>query len=200
MYFSLDYNIMNGFVPDQQQKMSLMRRIWLTFTTNERNMRHTATFVALHHDSCQPLVIITTLRDHEGPGWQRDFDFISDSFKWDLWDRTYKLSLFEKSRLQRGWSNMSNSFLQIIRILLDLLLSRNEIGLVKQLLANGPDHPDGLTHCEEEWDPICRYQLCAVWAFKGFYRLFMWKSSGNYTDPGSTFGASRSWDEPTSFV
>ena len=52
--------------------------------------------------------------------------------------------------VQRGWPNTSNSFLQIIWILLDLLLSHNEIGLLLQLFANGPDHPDGLTHCEEE--------------------------------------------------
>ena len=75
-----------------------------------------------------------------------------------------------------------------------------EIRLVRQLFAIGLDHPEGSTSCEEEWDPICWYQLGAVWEHKGFYRLFMWKSSGNYTDPGSTFWASRSWDEPTSFV
>ena len=46
--------------------------------------------------------------------------------------------------------NTSNHFLQIIRILLDWLLSRNDIGLVRQLFANGPDHLNGLTSCEEE--------------------------------------------------
>ena len=94
MYFSPAKNTINGFVPDQQQKMSLMTRIWHTFTTNERNVKHAAMFVALHHNSCQPLVIITTLRDHEGPCWQIDIDFISDSFRWDLWVGMYKLSLF----------------------------------------------------------------------------------------------------------
>ena len=63
-----------------------MKRIWHTFTTNERNLKHAAMFVALHHDSCQLLVIITTSRDHKGPGWQIDFDLISDRFRWDLWD------------------------------------------------------------------------------------------------------------------
>ena len=59
--------------------MSLVKRVWHTYTTNKRNVKHAAMFVAPYHDSCQPLVIITTLRYHEGPGWQIDFDFISDS-------------------------------------------------------------------------------------------------------------------------
>ena len=59
-----------------------MKGILHTFTTNERNVKHAAMLAALHHDYCQLLVIITTLGDLEGPGWQIDSD--SDNFRWDF--------------------------------------------------------------------------------------------------------------------